>query len=487
MLGKIAPLGVLLIVFILSFRPITDSDLWWHLATGRFIIENREIPTKDFYSHTNSGREWIDHEWLSQAFFYAIYDQFGLSGIVFLKASLTIIGLGLLYKRSLLLSGNFFALVALVTAAELSRRAWIERPLMFTFAFLSLSLYLLESHAKGQSNRLWMLPFLVAVWANLHGGFIIGILVILIYAIGFFWSGERQKSKNLLIVAFVSTLAALFNPYTYRGLLYPFQYAQQSIHARFIMEWQSPTFHTLTLFEIMLLLAIIIAAKHRIENIHILLTVTFAHLALFAERNISLFALVCAPIILAYTERIIAGAIDPNYAPRKFDLTLIENGLARMKIRRELASGIRDRFIPAFSYVFVVLAIGSFLYYSFGQGNAFQVSPEGFPEKAVDFLAASEQKGNLFNIYHWGGYCIWRLHPKYKVFIDGRADMYGDFVFEYLSVHRTESRWRETLEKYGVSVVLIPANFPLDVLLKESEDWREVYRDEMAVVYRRNE
>ncbi len=480
---RIALAGILLAVLILSLRPVTDSDLWWHLATGRYIIENKEIPIKDFYSFTNSGKVWIDHEWLSQVLFYLVYERLGLPGIVLLKASLAMLGLGLLYKRSLLLGGNLFALAALVATAELSRMAWVERPLMFTFAFLSLTLYLLESYTKGHSNKLWMLPFLVAVWANIHGGFIIGIFVILIYAIGSLLSGERQASKNLFLVAFGSTLATLFNPYTYRLLSYPFQYAQQSIHAKFIMEWQSPTFHTISLFEVMLLLAIVIAAKHRIDNTHLLLIVTFAHLALFAQRNISLFALASAPIILAYAERIIAEAIDPNYAPKRFDLVLLENGLARMKIKTELARGILNRFIPAFSYTFVALALGFFFFYSLGQGKAFDITPAGFPEKAVDLLAISESKGNLFNIYHWGGYCIWRLYPKYSVFIDGRADLYGDFVYEYLSVHRVEPNWRETLNKYGVAVILIPTNYPLDILLRESDDWKEIYRDEIAVVY----
>ncbi len=483
MLRKISVAGILSAALILSFGPITDSDLWWHLATGRYIIENREIPVEDFYSYTNAGIKWIDHEWLSQIIFYAIYDRMGLSGVVLLKAMLAIIGLGLLYKRSLLLSGNFFALASLATATELSRGAWVERPMMFTFAFLSLTLFFLESHAKGQHDKLWILPIFVAVWANLHGGFITGILVILIYSIGFFWSGERHKSKNLLIVAFVSTLAALFNPYTYRGVLYPFQYAQQSIHARFIMEWQSPTFHTLTLFEIMLLLVIVMFAKHRVDNTHLLLIVTFTHLALFAERNISLFALVSAPIIFAYTEKVIAGAIDPNYATKKFDLPLIAKGLARMKIKKDLARGILNTFIPAFSYAFVALALSFFWYYHFAQENAFDVTPASFPEGAVEFLAVEEPKGNLFNIYHWGGYVIWKLYPKYRVFIDGRADVYGDFIYEYLSVHRIEPRWREILKKYDVKVILIPTNHPIDVLLRESADWKEIYRDEIAVIY----
>ena len=116
-------------------------------------------------------------------------------------------------------------------------------------------------------------------------------------------------------------------------------------------------------------------------------------------------------------------------------------------------------------------------------GNA-AVQRETFPVDAVDFFTDTEIPGNLYNLYHWGGYLIWRLYPEHKVFIDGRADVYGDaFIDEYLQVYQLREAWQEPLDRYDVSVVLIDKACPLSTMLNERPEWYRAYADEQAVIF----
>ncbi|MEE8167998.1 MAG: hypothetical protein V3T58_03890 [Candidatus Hydrothermarchaeales archaeon] len=455
MIKKLAILSLFVIIVLTSISPITDYDLWWHLSTGRYILENREIPRIDVFSHTNYGTEWLDHEWLSEVIFFLSYEALGFKGLVLLKALAILIAFGFLYKRSSFFTSPFFNILLILAVIEMSKGAWLERPMIFTFALVSVYIYILDLYAKG-IDKLWTLPILMLLWANLHGGFILGILLTGIYAL-------TSKSRKLVYITGACTFASLFNPYTYKLLLYPIQYAYESIHAKFILEWRSPIFHQFSTYEAMLLLSIIALAKSKIKvsNRDLILLIIFTHLSLFATRNISLYALVCAPIIAKYTESTVRGYLDG------------------VDIR------VNRIFLRGFLYTFVILGTISFLYAYFTIGSALATSPQPnrFPENAVDFLLENNYSGNMYNVYHWGGYAILRLYPNYRVFIDGRADMYGDFIYEYLTVHRIEPKWREVLDKHEVSIVLIPIGEPLDVILLESRYWEETYRDEVAVVY----
>lgn len=481
MLKRVALAGILLTIFIFSIRPITDNDLWWHLAAGKYMVENQKILESDPFSYTNYGRVWIDHEWLSQIIFFFVHEGFGAPGLVVLKSLIVVLAFCVLYLRSRLHMGVLFSIITLYVAASLSWNAWLERPMIFTFLFISIILYLLDLYDKGATDRLFLIPALMPLWANLHGGFILGILITLIYSIAYLFAGEKARSKKLFLISGISVAISAVNPYTYHLLLYPFQYSYQNVHSLFIQEWQSPTFHAISVYEIVLLGAILVFAKSRATNTHILLTLAFAHFSLFAIRNISLFAMVVTPIVLAYTEKYLIRALGSSEP--EFNMVVLKELIGKAGLRSEAKMSLLDRFLPVFLYVIVILAflVPLFNYLLFGP--AFDTSPRGFPENAVRYLLEQKPEGNLFNLYGWGGYVIWRAYPQYKVFIDGRADMYGDFVYEYISVQRLGSNWREIFEKYGVRVVLMPVDQPLDVLLKEAPEWVEAYRDQTAVVY----
>jgi hypothetical protein len=118
-----------------------------------------------------------------------------------------------------------------------------------------------------------------------------------------------------------------------------------------------------------------------------------------------------------------------------------------------------------------------------GQQNSEEVN---FPKAAINWIAINHPKGNLFNSYNWGGYIIWRLYPQYQVYIDGRADVYGDsFINSYVNVYRAKPGWEQTLDSYSINLVLIDPGSPLAFALSQSLGWKMVYEDELSVVYQK--
>jgi hypothetical protein len=456
-------------ILLLSISPISDFDLWWHLATGKYILESGQVPMGDIFSHTVPGKEWIDHEWLSQVLFYQVYLWGGFAGVVLLKSAAVLATFYFLFKRTSAYSDRTTTTLTILTVIFVSHYAWLERPMIFTFLFTSIYLYALDVK---RPSIVWILPFLTVLWVNLHGGFIVGLLILLLYALGSLISGNFEDGKRLFVILFVSILASLANPYTYKILIYPFQYAGESLHTMFIIEWQPPKFHSFSVYESLLLLSFVaLVLKKEISPTEVLLLVVFTHLSLFAVRNVALYGLVCTPIIL---KCLIIGARDNLYS-----------GTSRLPDRIE--SALVERALPGFVYTGVILSFILFIFAYFTGPHPLDTEPAPiFPEKATEYILENRPQGELYNHFDWGAYCTWALYPEYRVFIDGRLDVYGDFIYEYLKVHRLDAGWDDTLDKYNVSLVLIPTGSGVDTLLGESPSWELAYRDDIAVVYIRS-
>jgi hypothetical protein len=109
-----------------------------------------------------------------------------------------------------------------------------------------------------------------------------------------------------------------------------------------------------------------------------------------------------------------------------------------------------------------------------------------FPVKAADFVEKAGLKGNMFTTDYWGGYFIYRFHPRHKVFFDGRSDMYGEeFVKEYQRITNLDYRWREILERYKVDWILVPVDYGLCSALKERKDWEILFDDHQSIIFQR--
>jgi hypothetical protein len=479
--GRLMTLILLLCVFIMAARPITDPDFWWHLRTGQHIVDTKSIPHEDIFSYTQPGRAWITHEWLAEIVLYAIYVLSGEAGLILVFAGIITAAFALLYLQC---GGRpYLASFVVVWGAITSALTWGVRPQMFSLLLSSAFLYILHLYRHGKRWQVWLLPPLMVLWANLHGSFYLGLIFPSVYIVGAAMenvlAGSKETSlpwrdvRRLLLVTLITAVAPILNPNGVQILIYPFGTLGSPTMQRYIMEWFSPDFH-LAQFQpfavyILVLLASLGLSRRAPNPIQSIFMLGFGYASLRSARHIPFFVLTTAPLL---TDQILRAWRGWKWTER-----------------------FRTRPVPRGPKTFVVnwLLLGLVLLGGAAQashtltGNA-AAQRETFPVAAVDFLESSQTTGHAYNLYHWGGYLIWRLYPERKVFIDGRADVYGDqFIEEYLQVYQLSSTWQEPLDRYGVDVAIIDTGSSLATMLSERVDWYRAYADEQAVIFFRQE
>jgi hypothetical protein len=260
----------------------------------------------------------------------------------------------------------------------------------------------------------------------------------------------------------LSILATLANPNGFHILLYPFQTLTSQAMQQFIQEWFSPDFHQLEwqplIWFILALIGAGMLGKKEISPTKILLTLIFGYSALRSIRFIPLFAIVAIPILAEQIGSIIKIKSEVKFPSRIFKWT-------------------------ATILIVVTMLVVTLHFSQVVQGE--QKSEAAiFPRAAVDWIEAHQPEGNLFNSYGWGGYIIWRLYPQYLVYIDGRADVYGDnFIYTYLDVYRAQPGWEQTLGLNGVRLVLVEPESGLASAMRLSINWEIAYEDQMSVIF----
>ncbi|HLB89247.1 MAG TPA: hypothetical protein VJK29_16455 [Terriglobales bacterium] len=288
---------------------LTDSDTGWHIRAGEWILKTGRVPARDLFSFTKLGQPWFAWEWLSDVLMAVIHRDFGLAGIVL--ASLLILGATsvCVYRSTLAESGHrVIAIVLTGLAMSASTIHWLARPHLVTPFFAAVFCWALNrTERKRIAATLWTLPLLTMPWVNLHGGFFVGIVLLITYAIGAaaeeLVNETRQngwfRARKYLLTAGACAIASLVNPYHCRLHVHVAQYLGASFYLQRISEFQSIDFHSFTAgyFETLLVLAIAAAAWHlgAARLIHVLLLLSWSHLALFSARNIPIFAVVAAP------------------------------------------------------------------------------------------------------------------------------------------------------------------------------------------------
>jgi len=466
-------------LFLMTLRPITDPDFWWHLRTGQLIVQTHAIPHIDPFSFTNNGKPWVAHEWLSELFMYGSY-RLGSYGLLIFVFSLIITGAFLLtYMRSPQESRPYAAGFTLLLGAIATAPTWGVRPQMISLFITSLFLYLLDRH-RTERKLIFIvpLPLITLVWVNLHAGYFLGLAIVAIYIAGDLidlLKAEFQKTtppdvptlKFILILCAVlgcSILATLANPNGLHILLYPFQTLTSQAMQQFIQEWFSPDFHQLEWQPLAWFILAFIGAgmlgKKSISPTKILLTLFFGYAALRSMRFVPLFAIAAIPI-------------------------LAEQIGSFVRIRSEVKTqGRLLKWIVPILLASIVLVAGlRFVQVVQGQSKS---EAETFPKAAVDWIEENQPEGNLFNSYGWGGYIIWRLYPQYLVYIDGRADVYGDkFIYAYTDVYRAQPGWEQALDKQAVRLVLVEPESGLASALRQSSNWEIAYEDQISVVFER--
>ncbi|GAC1333583.1 MAG: hypothetical protein NVSMB17_14210 [Candidatus Dormibacteria bacterium] len=469
-------------------HPFLDTDLWWHLANGRYILAHG-VPGTDVYSHTAIGHVWVVHEWLSDVAFYLLYAAGGLRVLVLVTALAVAVGMVLVYRG--LRTGGLGTTPAVVLAMVLfvaSVPSFGARPQVINFVLTgALCAVLLRYRARPSSRVWWLFPAFI-VWANLHSGYIVGVGLLAVFTVSealqvasarvaaLRQEGvevlRRSDVRRLWLLIPLGFLSGLFTPGTYRTLFFAFGTLSSQNIQSFIVEWFSPDFHQVQgkalLVCLLVLVAGLVATRRGTRSgaadpTYLAWGLVALTLALTSQRHVPIFAIAAAPLL--------GGAAAGLMA------TL---GVGPRRVRRPTPAMARVNVA-----LLVVLAVVEL---AFLTSNLRQPVIDGVvaavePAAATNWMLTHRPRQTLFNNYSFGGWLDWQAAPRYPVFIDGRIEVYGDRVFnDYLTVESLADGWSEVLERYRVRTIMVTPGDRLALVLP-SRGWTLAYRDRVAVVY----
>ncbi len=503
---RLATAILFIAVFAMAVRAPADSDTWWHLKAGQTTLESGRILQTDLFSHTRYGSRWINHSWLSQVVLYSLFDHFSYAGLGLWMGAVVMVAFVFVYLQ---MEGDVFTRAFIVVlAAATSAVVWSARPQLFSLLLTAVVAYLLYLFKWRGLNRLWLLPPLFVLWANLHAGYALGFMLLAAFIAGEVLnhflalvpsaalrrgsgqgSGHRSPGddpvvewKGIGLVVLVSLLSALLlvlNPNTTRLWTYYLETVRIGVLQDFIQEWQSPNFHHLYthpfIWTLLATLAAMGLSGRRVDGTDLALVGGFTYAALMAGRNLGPFALVAAPVLSRHVTATLRAPI-------------------RQSSQSVFSPSRRRAPTPTLAAVnwgllaLIVVLAGVKVYLPLRPAFNEQAQRESLPVGAVEWIQAHRPEGEMFNEYNWGGYLIWRLWPDYRVFVDGRTDLYGDeFLRQYLSVRSGRPGFEETLAAYDVNLVLTYPDDALSAQLACAGGWKEAYRDEVAVIWVREE
>jgi hypothetical protein len=457
----------------MTARNATDPDLWWHLRTGQWIVETGHVPHSDPFSFTRAGHAWVSHEWLSEAVFYELWKHGGAAALIVFSAIITTAGFMLLYLRCP--GKKHWAAAATVFGALASAPSWGVRPQMFTFTLASLLLWLLEA-GQDRPRLLFWIPPLFLLWLNLHAGFALGPALLFAYGVGLItetavgntpWRQARPIVLRVLLLLLVCLALVPLNPSGAELYRYPFDTLRSPGMRSFIGEWRSPDFHEWLyrpfLLVWMLVLTALASSRSRPKGRVIVPLLLTSFAALDAVRHIPIFVLVAIPVIAA----------------------ALPFGSASLAVAQRRPGSFSLRFRPLFyGAVVILIAVFALVKWVSLARNQDAREAEQFPQKAVAFLRASDQPRRIFVYYDWGGYAIWKLYPEYRVFVDGRADLYGDDLLRQSikTVVDLRTGWRDVLDSWKVEAVLVPPTCVLAQALLLDSNWHTAFSDSKAII-----
>jgi len=455
-----------------------DPDFWWHLRIGQWMLSHG-LPQTDIFTYTVPGHRWTDHEYLTEIAMAWIHGWGGLLAISVVFGLLTWAGFWLLFAAARARRAPYvIAALGLVLGALAGAPIWGPRAQMITFFLVCLELYWIRGYLTGRSRALYWFPLVMVLWANLHGGWVIGFVFL-----GLALAAEALKLvvdrhdpaalahlRRLAIIGAASGLAVLATPHGPGLLLYPFatqgSVAQQSL----IVEWFSPDFHRTDLkpFEAMLILLFTGFVLRRPSLYELLLSITVLALALQSVRHIALFVAAATPILISTWSAIwqsfsAARGWKPVVAPPR-PLFAATTALALL-----LISGA------------TVGVIASHLH------EQDQVIRSEFPVGAADWLAANPDLGTrMFNQYGYGGYLAYRFYPdpNRRVYIFGEAELMGDdLLHRYQDVASLRANWNAVLDEDRVDYVVFNRGQALTDVLATEPGWQRVYQDPYTEIY----
>jgi len=468
----------MIVIAALFVGSVQDPDFWWHLRIGQWMVENSRLPSTDIFTYTAQGHVWTDHEYLTEVLMWLIYSKVGAFGISVFFGLITYAGFYLMYRQ---VRRRPFVIVALGLAlgAVAGAPIWGPRAQMITFALTCLELYWLQGYLSGRSRWLQFFPLVMALWANLHGGWVIGFVwlggALVAELIGWVWEpsnpAHRAHVRFLAIITAASAVAVLATPHGFSLYLYPFQTVASDAQQRLIVEWFSPDFHQpyLRPFELMVLLLIAGFALRRPSLYELLLSLAALALALQSVRNLALFVAATTPVLVN------------SYSEYWMEISKARGWKLSLPSQPVFAV------VTAVALLVITLATVAHIAGETSPSHQQSLTAGTYPVGAADWLAAHPDVGTrMYNQYGWGGYLAYRFYPQAnrRVFIFGEAALMGDQLLnDYEDIQTLRSDWKTLLDKNGVDFIVYNRGEALANVLATEAGWKLVYEDSVAVIY----
>ena len=470
--------GLLLFVVLLSVEGLpllADPDTHWHIAIGNWILETGWVPTVDSHSHTFLGQPWIAKEWLSQLLLALAYDAGGWGAVAVLCAASIGLAFALLLRLLLrdirLLPAALFTIAAIVmTAPHL-----LARPHVLAFPAMLLWVAGLVRAVEQRRAPKPLLLLAMLLWANLHGGFTLGLMLCGAFALEAVMSARNTTERTSLFVEWAkfgvaAVLIACITPYGPESMLVTFRIFRLGHVLGMISEWRSPNFQGQPFQELILLLALYAGLSRglKLPAVRLVITLGLLHLFLKYARNAELLVML-APLVMAP----ILARQWPSMRPDRGALA------GRTFLERVAALGR-----PAGRYA-TLLCISLAAVVAAGMIKFGGIRPpaDTTPTAAFDFIHQAKLKGPVFNAYEFGGFLIQAGIPT---FIDGRAELFGgDFIKRYADAVnlRGEEPLEQLLDRYKIEWTFLSKDQPANKLLERLPGWRLAYGDDVATVF----
>jgi hypothetical protein len=476
----------LLILIAIYFIPMqvamqvsVDPDLWWHLRTGQWIVENGTVPQTDPFSSYGEGRPWLAYSWLFEVFIYGLYTRVGFLGVLLYRMVMCLLVVAALHRLlrkwqlPLLMEGLLLGVAATICAQHMRERPWLVTIL---FWILTLDL-VLDLRAGRRSQLLWLLPACYVIWANVHIQFVHGLLLLGLACIaplidrlaglsnrrGHAAKLGSREWKQLVAVTGLCVLATLVNPYHVRLYGVVYEYGSHTHVYDVVDELRAMSFRSPFDWLVLLLTLAATAALSRrplASSFEVLLLAIAVYFSFHSLRDVWLMAVVSVVIL--------AESIPPA----------LQGG-------QRLALTLKRCLVIAAGLAVLLGAVASVKGLS---EAAFEAAvTKAYPEKAASYVSSQDYRGPLYNHFNWGGYFIWAV-PELKVMMDGRTNLHGDErIQRSLDTWNGRTGWDEDPELQAAGVVIAEKGFPLVALLRTDRRFREVpqeqHGDELAVIF----
>ncbi|MGH7013512.1 MAG: hypothetical protein ACREEL_05050 [Stellaceae bacterium] len=473
--GVSLPLLVALAAFVAVLAAgiglMNDPDIYWHIVVGRWILAHHAVPHVGIFSGSKPAAPWVPHEWLAETIFAPLYDSWGWNGMALATAAAFAAALALLMRALLRFLEPIHALAAVGVAWGMMLPHLLARPHILALPILvAWFAALVEARERNRAPPLW-LAALMTLWANLHGGYMLGLAFAALFAGEALLLAPNAASrlaalKQWSLFGAVALAAALLTPNGLAGLWMPFHLMQMKFALSTIVEWQAPNFQHVQPLEIWIMLALALALGFgvRLPPTRLAMTLLLLHMSLTHQRNGDVLGiavpLLLAPavgeLIRARSGRRHAAALDGVFA----DLA------GGASLRGTVATGL---FAAAIALLFLQHPLAR--------------KPDAYtPVAALDYAVAHGFTGPVMNEYGFGGYLIFN---GVKPFIDGRAELYGDaFIKRYAEATAGISEELPALlDQYRITWTMFGAKDPAVTLMDRLPGWKRAYADDIAVIH----